>query len=255
MGLQLQTLLNPEDAPTRNSMPDTPSSSRYPSGISQHVCLYSLHLIEHTLTRNQSNALPSLNQGFDHRLSVDASSQLADSRRSSVDSRMNVGMTQLNITSPSSPYDSQHGSRVSLVSNLQHQRGITGEPRPNGTSPLSPLGVRNGGPRRTIPRVAPVINPNPRNVSGAPDPMAENPTKGFAWAFPGAWDPTEDNRERRHSSSGDSSMDRSNLPTRQNSLATSINSSIMTADSRMPHGQQRLDDGMHSYSYYVLANY
>jgi hypothetical protein len=84
--------------------------------------------------------------------------------------------------------------------------------------------------------------------------MAAAPTKGFAWAFPGAWDPSED-RERRHSSSGDSSMDRSNLPTRQNSIATSINSSIMTADSRMPHGQQRLDDGMNSYSHYVSSNY
>lgn len=172
---------------------------------------------------------------------------MADSRRSSVDSRMNAGMTQLNITSPSSPYDSQNVSRVSLVSNLQHQRGITGEPRPNGTSPLSPLG-RNGGPRNSqARRVAPVINVNPRNVSGMPDPMAAAPTKGYAWAFPGDWEPPE---ERRQSSSGESSMDRSNLPSRQNSFATSINSSIMTADSKMPHGQQRLDDGMHPYSYY-----
>lgn len=222
MGLQLQTLLNPEESPSRNSVPETPSSSRYPSGLSQ-----------------QSHALPSLNQGFDNRLSVDASSQF-DSRRSSVDSRMNVGMNQLAITSPSSPYDSQNVSRASLVSNLQHQRGITGDARPNGSSPLSPLG-RNGGPRAIHPpRRAPVINPNPRSVSGMPDPMAAAPTKGYAWAFPDAVEPGE----RRTSSSGESSVDRSNLPSRQNSFATSINSSIFTTDSKLPHGQQRLDDDM-----------
>jgi hypothetical protein len=35
MGLQVQTLLNPsDDSPSRNSIPDTPSSARYPSGLS-----------------------------------------------------------------------------------------------------------------------------------------------------------------------------------------------------------------------------
>jgi len=154
---------------------------------------------------------------------------------------MNAGMTQLNIASPSSPYESQNPSRVSLVSNLQHQRGIPGEQRLNGTSPLSPLG-RNAAPRIIHPpKRAPVINPNPRSVSGMPDPMAAAPTKGFAWAFPGDDYPME----RRQSSSGESSVDRSNVPSRQNSYATSITSSIMTADSKMPYGQQRLDDGMH----------
>lgn len=186
----------------------------------------------------QSNALPSLNQGFDNRLSIDASSHF-DSRRSSVDSRMNAGMGHLAI-SPSSPYDSQNASRVSLVSNLQHQRGITNpDSRPNGTSPLSPLS-RNGAPRIVQPpRRAPVINPNPRSVSGMPDPMAAAPTKGYAWAFPAEFTP----EERRASSSGESSVERSTVPSRQNSFATSINSSIFTTDSKLPSGQQRLDDG------------
>ena len=36
MGLQLQTLLNPsEESPSRCSVPDTPSSAKYPSGLSQ----------------------------------------------------------------------------------------------------------------------------------------------------------------------------------------------------------------------------
>ncbi|KAH8733041.1 hypothetical protein GQ44DRAFT_17413 [Phaeosphaeriaceae sp. PMI808] len=219
MGLQLQTLLNPEDSPSRHSVPDTPSSSRYPSGLSQ-----------------QSNALPSLNQGFDHRLSVDASSHF-ESRRGSVDSRMNSGMTHLAI-SPSSPYDSQNASRVSLVSTLQHQRGITGEVRPNGASPLSPMN-RSSGPRIVQPpRRAPVITPNPRSVSGMPDPMAAAPTKGFAWAFPAEYEPDD----RRASSSGGSSEERGTVLSRQNSFATSINSSIFNPDSKLPHGQQRLDE-------------
>jgi hypothetical protein len=227
MGLQLQTLLNPEEgSPSRQSVPDTPSAARYPSGLSQ-----------------QSNTLPSLNQGFnqgfDHnRLSTDAGSHF-DSRRSSVDSRVNAGMTHLAI-SPSSPYESQNASRVSLVSNLQQQRGITGEPRTNGASPLSPLG-RNGGPRVVHPpRRAPVINPNPRSVSGMPDPLAAAPTKGFAWAFPGD---DANYGGRRASSSGESSVELSTVPSRQNSYAASMNSSIYTTDSKLPHGQRPLDDG------------
>lgn len=155
---------------------------------------------------------------------------------------MNAGMTHLAI-SPGSPYESQNTSRASLVSNLQQQRGITGlDQRPNGASPLSPLGPR-AGPRmsqRGPPRVAPVINPNPRSVSGMPDPMAAAPTKGYAWAFP-----AEPENERRGSSSGDSSVEHS-IPSRQNSFAASVNSSIFTTDSNLPTGQKRLDDGTYS---------
>jgi hypothetical protein len=36
LGLQVQTLLNPsDDSPSRSSIPETPSSARYPSGFSQ----------------------------------------------------------------------------------------------------------------------------------------------------------------------------------------------------------------------------
>lgn len=156
---------------------------------------------------------------------------------------MNAGMNHLAI-SPSSPYDSQNTSRVSLVSNLQHQRGITNpDARPNGASPLSPMG-RDGPRANHPPRRAPVINPNPRSVSGMPDPMAAAPTKGYAWAFPAELEPDD----RRASSSGESSVERSTVPSRQNSFATSINSSIFTPDSKLPSGQQRLDDGTHYYS-------
>lgn len=189
----------------------------------------------------KQQSLPSLNQGFEQqhpRASLDTYS-LHDSRRSSVDSRMNVGMGTLHIT-PSSPYESQNASRVSLVSNLQQQRGISTDQRSSGGIPLSPVSQRNGQrPTISAPRRAPVITPNPRAVSGMPDPMAAAPTKGFPWAFPDSA-PSE---ERRGSSSGESSMERSEM-SRQNSYAASVNSSIYTADSNMPSGQKRFDDGM-----------
>ncbi|KAF2836262.1 hypothetical protein M501DRAFT_987434 [Patellaria atrata CBS 101060] len=209
-GLQLQTILNSSEESPKN-IPDTPQSTRY-----------SAH----------QNALPSLNQSFDpNRQSLGAES-FQDSRRSSVDSRMNAGMNHLAI-SPASPYESQNASRVSLVSTLQQQRGIVDQ-RSNGTTPLSPLGNRTG-PRPPISRQAPVIHPVPRNVSGAPDPMAAAPTKGYAWAFPDDFD------SRRRSSSGDSSADKPSR-SRQGSFAASVNSSIYTTDSALPPGQKRFDD-------------
>lgn len=69
-----------------------------------------------------------------------------------------------------------------------------------------------------------------------PDPMAAAPTKGYAWAFPAEFEPDD----RRGSSSGESSIDHS-IPSRQNSFATSVNSSIFTADSHLP-GQKRLEE-------------
>ncbi len=151
---------------------------------------------------------------------------------------MNTGMGHLQIN-PSSPYESQNASRASLVSSLQQQRGITSESRTNGTSPLSPKINRGGLRANNPPRRAPVINPNPRSVSGMPDPMAAAPTKGFAWAFPGRADPED---ERRRSSSGDSSGGRS--MSRQNSYPASAHSSVYTADSGLPAGQRRFDEGM-----------
>jgi hypothetical protein len=68
--------------------------------------------------------------------------------------------------------------------------------------------------------------------------MAAAPTKGYAWAFPAELDP----EERRGSSSGDSSGDMAKL-SRQNSFATSVNSSVFTAESNLPPGQRRFDDG------------
>ncbi|KAF2277518.1 uncharacterized protein EI97DRAFT_296255 [Westerdykella ornata] len=201
-GLHITSILNSDDSPSRNSVPDTPSSSRHPSF--------------------QPSVVPSFRSEFDNRLSVESSLH-EDSRRSSVDSRFN-GLAI------STPYDSQNASRASLVSNLQQQRGITNpDQRPNGPSPLSPLSPRAGARVSQPPRRAPVINPNPRSVSGMPDPMAASPTKGYAWAFP--------DDDRRVSSSGESCA--GHPMSRQNSLAASISSSIFTIDSNLPMGQKR----------------
>jgi hypothetical protein len=67
--------------------------------------------------------------------------------------------------------------------------------------------------------------------------MAAAPTKGYAWAFPAELEPDD----RRGSSSGDSSVERS-IPSRQNSFAASVNSSIFTTDSNLPSGQKRFDE-------------
>lgn len=147
---------------------------------------------------------------------------------------MNMGMGHLAI-SPSSPYDSQNASRVSLASNLQQQRGIIDQ-RTNGI-PASPVGSRGGLRPNTQPRRAPVIPANPRAVSGMPDPRAAEPTKGFPWAFPDSM-PSED---RRGSRSSESSGDNDGI-SRQNSYAASVNSSVYTTES-MPLGQKRFDDG------------
>ena len=186
--------------------------------------------------------MPPVSQAFgDPRASADANSLLErESRRSSVDSRMNLGMNHLAI-SPPSPYTSENVSRVSLVSNLQQQRGITNiDQRTNGVGPLSPVGQRAVLRPQVQPRRAPVISTNPRSVSGMPDPTAPNPTKGYAWAFPDHR--PEEPEGRRGSSSGDSSVERS-VPSRQNSFAASINSSIFTTDSALPPGQKRFEDG------------
>lgn len=212
-GLQVHTLLNPDDSPPRSSIPNTLQSARLPGQSAG------------------SGALPSINQGFEgaaaqRRTSVDYYPSL-DSRRSSVDSRMHAGFNKLYINNPASPYESQNPSQVSLAASLR---------RPNG-APMSPLSARSSMRGHPPPRVAPPIMPVQRGP-GAPDPTAANPTQGFAWAFP---DDSAIPEERRGSDSDGSSL--SQGISRQNSFAaSSIRSSIFSTDSQLPPGQRRLDD-------------
>lgn len=171
------------------------------------------------------------------------STEYIDSRRSSVDSRMHQGLTNLYINNPASPYDSANGSQVSLAASLR---------RPSGQTPMSPLSGRAS--IRSHPpavRQAPPIMPVGR-VPGGPDPLAAKPTQGFAWAFPDHPIP----EERRTSDSGD---DSSVGVSRTNSYAaSSIRSSVFSVDSQLPQGQRRFDDDAsthhHSMQHRALHN-
>lgn len=239
-GLQVHTLLNPDESPSRQSVPNTPLSARVPNSA-----------------QSAGSALPSINQGFHdgrpdsynrdslgselnrnsynrdslgrelNRDSYNRDSTHLDSRRSSVDSRMHQTFNNLYINQPQSPYESANTSQVSLAASLR---------RPNG-QPISPLSGRSN-PRHAAPRIAPPIMPVGRGP-GVPDPTAAKPTQGFAWAFPDSAIP----EETRGSDSGESSV---GGVSRQNSFAaSSVRSSIFSTDSQMPGGQRRFgDDGM-----------
>lgn len=250
-GLQVHTLLNPDESPSRHSVPSTPQSARVP-----------------TSAQSAGSALPSINQGFQDASNRDSYNSLGrelnrdssysassynrdslgrelnrdsrdlaphlDSRRSSVDSRMHQGLNNLYINGPASPYESANTSQVSLAASLR---------RPNGQTPLSPLSSRAGPRQNQAPRVAPPIMPVGRGP-GVPDPTAAKPTQGFAWAFPDSAIPEE---ERRGSDSGDSSLGQG--ISRQNSFAaSSVRSSIFSTDSQMPSGQRRFEDGECGYT-------
>ncbi|KAI5254782.1 hypothetical protein E4T42_02126 [Aureobasidium subglaciale] len=222
--LQVSTLLNPEDPQSRNSIPNTPTSNR----LSQH--------------QQQSNTiLPSINQTFDvgNRGSVDYHQSL-DSRRSSIDSRVHTGISNLGLNNPTSPYESQNGSQVSLAASLR---------RPNNGNPLSPLSGRNSIRGGTGPRVAPPIVGASR-VPGAPDPMASKPTPGHAWAFPD--DPIAE-ESRRESSSEDSQ--RHSISRTNSYAASSIRSSIFSQNEGLPYGQRRFDDDALTHHHHSMSQH
>ena len=196
---------------------------------------------------HQSQGLPSINQHYDASRASDYDASRAssdfppqESRRSSLSSQVNNGMTNLQLNGASSAYGSTNASQTSIALGLQQQRGITNmsngirNSRSSGQTPMSPLGPNAGDSRVPYyPRTAPIISANPvREVYNA-----EQPTTGQPYAFP---DPDMD----RSSGSGEEPRSTSAMFSRRDSGHTSITSSIITSDSRLPPGQHRLDEGL-----------
>lgn len=148
----------------------------------------------------------------------------AGPRRESVDSRINQNFSDMRLGG--SPYTSNNQSTSSIQSTLHAQRNprtpldsVLGSRISNGYQPSA---ERNPEPKTG--RTAPAITgPATGHIA-----RAAEPTKGQAWAFP------EEEMPRMGGRFDDS---------RRSSVTESVASSQFTAESRLPPGQRRLDDG------------
>ncbi|KAF3055948.1 28 kDa ribonucleoprotein, chloroplastic [Daldinia childiae] len=166
-------------------------------------------------------------------MSLGAASVGPDSRRESVDSRINQGFGDLRLGG--SPYASQNHSTTSFHGSMVQQRNSRA-----GMEHLAVHRISNGyqpNVERTpndqhlkTTKTAPAIT-GPATSTIA---RAAEPTKGQAWAFP------EEEIQRMPSTVGNHTF----FDSRRSSISESIASSQFTTESRLPPGQRRLDDGI-----------
>ncbi|KFZ03483.1 hypothetical protein V501_09362 [Pseudogymnoascus sp. VKM F-4519 (FW-2642)] len=163
-----------------------------------------------------------------------STASLVDSRRESVDGRINSGFEGMRLQG-NSPYASNNQSTTSIQSSLQQQRnpGLSVSNSDRLSAPRFPNAYQPNSQRYNV-RTAPTITgPAASAVANAAEP-----TKGQPWAFP-------DDTDRRISMNPSEieSHATSYLESRRSSIAESMASSQYTTESRLPHGQRRLEDG------------
>ena len=197
---------------------------------------------------SQNAGLPFLNQNHDPNRHTQEFP--TESRRSSLGSQVNQGLNSLHINGTGSPYAaSVNHSSTSLAQNLSRERGITNasgtrNSRSSGQLPMSPLSPTQEQRLNYPPRIAPPIGRNPRSDIY----NANEPIQGQAYAFPDP--PTMQPGDlppipgTRSTTSADDP--RSYNFSRRDSGHSSITSSIVTSDSRLPPGQLRLDEGVYN---------
>jgi len=149
-----------------------------------------------------------------------------------MEGRINSGFEGMRLQG-NSPYASNNQSTTSIQSSLQQQRNpglgadrLSASRFPNTYQPNSSRFGRTA-PTITGPAASAVAN-------------AAEPTKGQPWAFP------DDTDRRLSMGPGASEVDShqtSFLDSRRSSIADSLASSQYTTESRLPHGQRRLEDG------------
>ncbi|KAL5346722.1 hypothetical protein ACLOAV_008429 [Pseudogymnoascus australis] len=163
-----------------------------------------------------------------------STSPLADSRRESVDGRINSGFEGMRLQGNSS-YASNNQSITSIQSSLQQQRnpGLSVSSADGLSAPRFPTNTYQPNSQRYVRTTPTITGPAASAVANAAEP-----TKGQPWAFP-------DDTDRRVSinPSGIDSHATSYLEFRRSSIADSMAISQYTTESRLPHGQRRLEDG------------
>lgn len=170
-----------------------------------------------TSTESQMHNAPSLGENL----------ASGGSRRESVDSRINQGISDMRLGA--SPYTSRNHSTTSVQNTLHAQRnprsGLESHAVHRISNGYQPSAERNPIEPKVVKTAPAITGPAISHIA-----RAAEPTKGQAWAFP------------------EEEIQRVGAPgryddSRRSSITESIASSQYTTESRLPPGQRRLEDG------------